>query len=88
MNRPGPEPSSVGGDDEQLGVGGARDQRLDAVEHEAVALAPGLRPELERVEEHSRLLDRERGRRDIVTGEGGKVGALLLAVSPEADAPC
>ena len=37
MNSAGPSSSQLGGDDEQLGVGGARDQRLDAVEHVAAA---------------------------------------------------
>ena len=44
----------VGGDDEELGVGGAGDERLEAVEDEAVAVAARRRPQLEGVEERRR----------------------------------
>ena len=58
-------PLELGGDDEQLGVGGPRHERLDAVEHVAAAGAARAGLQLERVEQRPRLEQRQRRRRDV-----------------------
>ena len=72
-------------DDEELGVGAARHHRLHAVEDEAVAVAGGGGLRGERVEQRSRLGERERRGRDVVAGEGREVGLLLLVGAPGGD---
>ena len=76
-------PSSCGADDEQLGVGAAHDTGLHAVEHVAVAARLGRGGRGDRVEQRRRLGERQRGGRDLVTGEGGQVGRLLLVGAPQ-----
>ncbi len=75
----------LGGDEEELALGGAGDQRLGAVEHPVVAVAPRRRLQLQRVEQRPRLEDRQRRRGDVLAGEGGQVGRLLLGRAPEPD---
>ena len=87
MNSAGPAVLvELGGDDEQLGVGGARDERLDAVEHEA-AVRRGARVvlQLERIEQRPRLEHRERRGRGALADERGQVGRLLVGVAPQAE---
>ena len=73
----------VGGDDEQLGGRGPRDEGFRAVEHEAVALARGGGLQRERVEQRPRLEHGDRGRRHVVADERRQVGRLLLLVAPQ-----
>ena len=75
----------LGGDDEQLAVGRAGDERLDAVEH--VPAAGGTRGGVQRegVEQRVRLHDRQRRGRDVLAHERGQVGGLLLGVAPQAE---
>ena len=75
-----------GGDDEQLGVGGARHERLErrrGPSRRRLRARRGL--ELERVEERPRLEHRQRGGGDVLAGERRQVGRLLVGVAPEAE---
>ena len=72
----------LGGDDEQLGVGGGGHQRLDAVE--PVAARGAYRGGLQRgrVEQGVRFGDRDARLRDVLAGELGEVGGLLVGAAP------
>ena len=73
----------LGADDEQLGIGTADDAGLHAVQDVAVALLLGLGRRGGRVEEGRRLGEGERRGRDLVAGERGEVGGLLLVGAPQ-----
>jgi hypothetical protein len=72
----------LGRDDEELGVGGSRHERLGATKDVAVAVRSDFRLELERIEQRPRLDHRQRCGRRIVTGERGEIGALLVGIAP------
>ena len=75
-------PFSWARDDEQLGVGRSRDQRLDAVEPVAARCAHRGGLQRGRVEQRLRLGDRHAGLRDVLTGELVQVGGLLVGAAP------
>ena len=75
----------LGGDEEELAVRGPGDERLGAVEDPVLALSASHRLQLQRVEQGPRLEDRQRRGGDVLAGEGGQVGRLLLGGAPVAD---
>ncbi len=85
MNSDGPRSSSSAATMNSSPSAGARDERLDAVEHVAAVRLAGRGLKLERVEQRPRLEDRQRGGRDALAHELGQVGRLLLGVAPQAD---
>ena len=75
----------VGGDDEQLALGGAGHERLGARQDVAAPGGAGGRCQRERVEQRARLHDRDRRGRNVLADELGEVGGLLLLVAPQAE---
>ena len=76
----------LGGDDEQLGLGGARHERLDAVEHPLAAVAPRLG----RRARAGRTAGRGSSSASAATGafspaNARQVGRLLGGVAPQAE---
>ena len=72
----------LGGDDEQLGVGGSGHQGLDAREPVAARSAHRGGLECGRIEQGVRLGDRDARLWDVLAGELAEVGGLLVGATP------
>ena len=69
-------------DDEQFGVGGGGHQRLDAGQPVAARRAYRRGLQRGRVEQRVRFGDRDARLRDVLAGELGEVGGLLIGAAP------
>lgn len=72
----------LGADDEQFGVGGGRHQRFDAGQPVPAGGADRGRLQRGRVEQRMRFGDGDAGLRDVLAGELGQVGGLLVGAAP------
>ncbi len=84
-NSAGPMPSASAATTNSSHSSARASSDLAPLEDPVLAVAARRRLQLQRVEERPRLEDRQRRGGDVLAGEGGQVGRLLLGAAPEAD---